>query len=64
MSLSLSLRPGVLGWVSQGLNNILPQPEEKYRESPGVHNEEETEVRFSLFCTALIVFPNIVWRCK
>uniref|UniRef100_A0AAV2L5D6 Uncharacterized protein n=1 Tax=Knipowitschia caucasica TaxID=637954 RepID=A0AAV2L5D6_KNICA len=30
----------VFGWVS----SILPQPEEKYRESPDIENEEHTEI--------------------
>lgn len=35
----------VFKWVSQNLNNILPQPDEKYRESPEVpRTEEQTEI--------------------
>jgi hypothetical protein len=34
-----------MSWVTQGLTNILPQPDEKYREAPLNPNDEQTEVR-------------------
>lgn len=34
---------GVVGWVTQGLTKVLPQPDEKYKESKD--DEEHTEVR-------------------
>ncbi|KAK2841943.1 hypothetical protein Q5P01_012143 [Channa striata] len=33
-----------MGWVAQGLTKVLPQPDEKYRETDTVENEEHTEV--------------------
>ena len=35
---------GVIGWVTQGLTKVLPQPDEKYKESND-DDEEHTEVR-------------------
>lgn len=40
----VSPRSGVIGWVTQGLTKVLPQPEEKYKEIEDP-NEEHTEVR-------------------
>lgn len=40
-----SHRSGVIGWVAQGLTKVLPQPDEKYRETNNGDNEEHTEVR-------------------
>ncbi|KAJ3596485.1 hypothetical protein NHX12_002892 [Muraenolepis orangiensis] len=37
-------RPGVIRWVTQGLTKVLPQPEEKYRETNDLHTEQ-TEVQ-------------------
>ena len=34
-----------MNWVTQGLTNILPQPDEKYREATLNPNDEQTEVR-------------------
>lgn len=39
-------RSGVIGWVAQGLTKVLPQPDEKYRETNcNNDNDEHTEVR-------------------
>lgn len=38
------LRSGVIGWVAQGLTKVLPQPDDKYKETK-VDEEEHTEVR-------------------
>lgn len=35
----------MIGWVAQGLTKVLPQPDEKYRETNNCDNEEHTEVR-------------------
>ncbi|TMS05196.1 Matrix metalloproteinase-16 [Larimichthys crocea] len=38
-------RSGVIGWVTQGLTKVLPQPDDKYKETQEVIEEEEhTEV--------------------
>lgn len=37
-------RPGVIGWISQGLGKVVPQPDEKYKEGSQT-NEDVTEVR-------------------
>lgn len=37
-------RSGMMGWVSQGLTKVLPQPDSKYKETND-DNEEHTEVR-------------------
>lgn len=34
----------MIGWVTQGLTKVLPQPDEKYKET-AENNEEHTEVR-------------------
>lgn len=41
-----SPRSGVIGWVTHGLTKVLPQPEEKYKET---YVEEVTEVRHKDF---------------
>ncbi|KAM7414119.1 hypothetical protein PAMA_019099 [Pampus argenteus] len=41
---TLMPRAGVIGWVAQGLTKVLPQPDEKYRETNGTEDEEHTEV--------------------
>lgn len=36
--------PGVVQWVTQGLTKVLPQPDDKYKETKETQ-EEHTEVR-------------------
>lgn len=43
MKLCFSVRSGVINWVTQGLTKVLPQPDDKYRETE--KDEEHTEVR-------------------
>ncbi|XP_048825412.1 cyclic nucleotide-gated cation channel beta-3-like [Brienomyrus brachyistius] len=40
--IEMKMKPGVNGWISQGLNKVVPQPEGKYQEGP--EPEEITEV--------------------
>lgn len=35
----------MIGWVTQGLTKVLPQPDEKYKETNGSDNDEHTEAR-------------------
>lgn len=35
----------MIGWVAQGLTKVLPQPDEKYKETNGIKEDENTEVR-------------------
>lgn len=37
-------RSGVIEWVTQGLTKVLPQPDDKYKETKD-EQEEHTEVR-------------------
>lgn len=37
--------PGVVQWVTQGLTKVLPQPDDKYKETKEAEKEEHTEVR-------------------
>lgn len=45
-----------MGWVTQSLTKVLPQPDDKYREVNDGNQEEVTEVRYK---SALELF-NIV----
>lgn len=46
MKLCFSVRSGVINWVTQGLTKVLPQPDDKYRETEkDTKDEEHTEVR-------------------
>ena len=35
----------MIGWVAQNLTKVLPQPDEKYKETNDIDNDEHTEVR-------------------
>ena len=37
----------MIGWVAQGLTKVLPQPDDKYRETNDTYTEEHTEVRYN-----------------
>ncbi len=43
--LSLSARAGVIGWISQGIGKVVPQPDEKYIRDETPEPEDVTEVR-------------------
>ncbi len=43
--LSVSARAGVIGWISQGLGKVMPQPDEKYIKDETPEPDEVTEVR-------------------
>lgn len=46
MKSCLPVRSGVITWVTQGLTKVLPQPDDKYRETEkDLKDEEHTEVR-------------------
>lgn len=42
---SLSARAGVIGWISQGIGKVVPQPDEKHIRDETPESEEVTEVR-------------------
>lgn len=44
-------RSGMMGWVTQGLTKVLPQPDEKYKETQD--DEEHTEVRHKDFILSI-----------
>lgn len=41
----------MMGWVTQGLTKVLPQPDEKYKETQD--DEEHTEVRHKDFILSI-----------
>lgn len=42
----------MMGWVTQGLTKVLPQPDEKYKETQD-DREEHTEVRHKDFILSI-----------
>lgn len=41
----MSTRARVIGWISQGIGKVVPQPDEKYMEEETPECEEVTEVQ-------------------
>jgi len=41
----VSARAGVIGWISQGIGKVMPQPDEKYIKDETPEPDEVTEVR-------------------
>lgn len=47
-------RQGVIGWISQGLGKVVPQPDDKYKEGSQT-NEDQTEVRLFYYTITLSI---------
>jgi len=60
---SLSARARVIGWISQGIGKVVPQPDEKYIEKETPESEEVTEVQdFSFYFS--IYFRSMMYTVK